>query len=81
MFSSGSPEERVPNDQPLRAIRALVAGVLKELSRQFDMLYSPTGRPSIAPEQWLRALLLRVLYTIRSERLLMEPLDYHLLLR
>jgi transposase len=55
--------------------------VLKELSRQFDTLYSHTGRPSIAPEQLLRALLLQVLYTIRSERLLMEQLDYHLLFR
>jgi transposase len=79
MFSYLSPEERVPKDHPLRTIRALVAGVLKELSRQFDTLYSYTGRPSIAPEKLLRALLLQVLYTIRSERLLMEQLDYNLL--
>ena len=81
MFSYLSPEDRVPRDHPLRAIRALVDGVLKELSRQFDTLYSHTGRPSIAPEKLLRALLLQVLYTIRSERLLMEQLDYNLLFR
>jgi transposase len=81
MFSYLSPEERVPKDHPLRPIRALVDGVLKELSRQFDTLYSHTGRPSIAPEKLLRALLLQVLYTIRSERLLMEQLDDNLLFR
>jgi transposase len=74
-------EERVPKDHPLSAIRALADAVLKELSRQFDTLYSHTGRPSIAPQKWLRALLLQVLYTIRSERLLMEQLDYALLFR
>ena len=81
MFSYLSPEERVPKDHPLRTIRALVNGVLKELSRQFDTLYSHTGRPSIAPEKLLRALLLQILYSIRSERLLMEQLDYNLLFR
>jgi transposase len=81
MFSYLSPEERVPKDHPLRAIRALVDRVLKELSGQFATLYSHTGRPSIAPEKLLRALLLQVLYTIRSERLLMEQLDYNLLFR
>jgi transposase len=81
MFSYLSPEERVPKDHPLRSMRALVDGVLKELSRQFDALYSHTGRPSIAPEKLLRALLLQVLYTIRSERLLMEQLAYNLLFR
>jgi transposase len=81
MFSYISPEERVPQDHPLRTIRTLVDAVLKELSPQFDRLYSPTGRPSIAPEKLLRALLLQVLYTIRSERLLMEQLDYNLLFR
>jgi transposase len=81
MFSYISPEERVPQAHPLRAIRMLVDAVLKELSPQFDRLYSQTGRPSIAPEKWLRALLLQVLYTIRSERLLMEQLDYNLLFR
>jgi transposase len=81
MFSNISLEERVPLEHPLRAIRALVDGVLKELSPQFAQLYSHTGRPSIAPEQWLRALLLHVLYTVRSERLLIEQLDYNLLFR
>ena len=81
MFSYLSPEERVPKEHPLRTIRVLVDGVLKELSRQFDTLYSHTGRPSIAPEKLLRALLLQVLYTIRSERLLMEQLDDNLLFR
>jgi transposase len=81
MFSYLSPEERVPLEHPLRAIRALVDVVLKELSPQFAQLYSYTGRPSIAPEKLLRALLLQVLYTVRSERLLMEQLDDNLLFR
>jgi transposase len=81
IFSSIAPEDRVPQDHPLRAIRMLVEAVLKELSPQFDRLYSHTGRPSMAPEQLLRALLLQVLYTVRSERLLMEQLDYNLLFR
>jgi transposase len=81
IFSYISPEERVPQDHPLRRIRMMVDAVLKELSPQFDTLYSHTGRPSIAPEQLLRALLLQVLYTVRSERLLMEQLDYNLLFR
>jgi transposase len=80
-FSYRSPEERVPQDHPLRAIRAMVDTVLTELSPQFAPLYSHTGRPSIAPETLLRALLLQVLYTIRSERLLIEQLAYHLLFR
>ena len=81
IFSYISPEERVPQEHPLRAIRAMVDAVLKELSPQFELLYSHTGRPSIAPEKLLRALLLQVLYTVRSERLLMEQLDYNLLFR
>jgi transposase len=81
MFSYLSPEERIPPDHPLRAIRVMVDLVLKELSPQFARLYSHTGRPSIAPEKLLRALLLQVLYTVRSERLLMEQLDYNLLFR
>jgi transposase len=81
IFSYLSPEERVPPDHPLRTIRVLVDAVLKELSPRFARLYSYTGRPSIAPEKLLRALLLQVLYTIRSERLLMEQLDYNLLFR
>jgi transposase len=81
MFSYISPEERVPQEPPLRLVRAMVDAVFKELSPQFDRLYSATGRPSIAPERLLRALLLQVLYTIRSERLLMEQLNYNLLFR
>ena len=81
MFSDISPEERVPQEHPLRAIRVMVEGVLNALSPQFDLLYAHTGRPSIAPEHLLRALLLQVLYTVRSERLLMEQLDYNLLFR
>jgi len=81
MFSYISPEARVPHDHPLRAIRAMVEAVLKELSPQLDRLYAQSGRPSIAPEKLLRALLLQVLYTVRSERLLMEQLDYNLLFR
>jgi transposase len=81
MFSYLSPEERVPKEHPLRTIRVLVDGVLNELSRQFYTLYSHTGRPSIAPGKLRRELLLQVLYTIRSERLLMEQLNYNLLFR
>jgi transposase len=81
IFSYISPEERVPQEHPLRTIRMMVDAVLKELSPQFDRRYSSTGRPSIAPEKLLRALLLQVLYTVRSERLLMEQLDYNLLFR
>ena len=81
MFSYLSPEQRVPADHPLRAIRAMVDEVLRQLSPQFDRLYAKIGRPSIAPEQLLRALLLQVLYSVRSERLLMEQLDYNLLFR
>jgi transposase len=81
MFSYISPEQRVPQDHPLRRLRPKVDAVLKNLSRRFDQLYAPGGRPSIAPEKLLRALLLQVLYTVRSERLLMEQLDYNLLFR
>ncbi len=81
MFSVISPEQRVPADHPLRTIRSLVDRVLRELSPHFDTLYARIGRPSIPPEKLLRALLLQVLYTIRSERLLMEQLDYNLLFR
>jgi transposase len=81
MFSYISPEERVPEGHPLRTIRVMVDRVLKELSPKLALLYSYTGRPSIAPGKLLRALLLQVLYTIRSERLLMEQLDYNLLFR
>jgi len=81
MFSYVSPEQRVPADHPLRPIRRMVDEVLKGLSRRFDKLYSSTGRPSVAPEKLLRTLLLQVLYTVRSERLLLEQLDYNLLFR
>src|SRR5436309_106625 len=81
MFSYLSPEERVPERHPLRAIRRMTDEVLKELSTKFNELYSATGRPSIAPEKLLRALLLQILYTVRSERLLMEQLEYNLLFR
>jgi transposase len=74
-------ERRIPTDHPLRRMRPMVDAVLQELSPQFDALYARVGRPSIAPEKLLRALLLQVLYTIRSERLLMEQLDYNLLFR
>jgi transposase len=81
MFSYLSPEKRVPRDHPLRPLRGMVDRALEELSPRFDALYARTGRPSIAPERLLRALLLQVLYTVRSERQLMEQLDYNLLFR
>ena len=81
MFSYLSPEARVRPDHPLRAIRRLTDDVFKRLSPRFARLYSDMGRPSIPPEQLLRALLLQSLYTIRSERLLMEEIDYSILFR
>ncbi len=81
MFSYISPEERVPAAHPLRPIRQSVDTALTALSPKLEQLYARTGRPSIAPEKLLRALLLQVLYRIRSERLLMEQLDYNLLFR
>jgi transposase len=81
MFSYVSPEARVPPDHPLRVIRSMVDAALIELSPRLDGLYARVGRPSIAPEKLLRALLLQVLYSVRSERLLMEQLDYNLLFR
>src|SRR6059058_5553318 len=81
MFSYVSPEERVPERDPLRAIRRMTDEVLQGLSAKFNELYSASGRPSIAPEKLLRALLLQILYTVRSERLLMEQLQYNLLFR
>jgi transposase len=81
VFSYVSLEQRVPADHPLRAIRKMVDEGLKELSPKLERLYSSTGRPSIAPEKLLRALLLQALYGKRSERLLMEELDYSLLFR
>lgn len=81
LFSYISPEQRVPEDHPLRPIRKMVDKALKQMHSRFNNQYSKTGRPSIPPEQLLRALLLQVFYTIRSERLLMEQLDYNLLFR
>ncbi len=81
MFSYVTPEARVRPDHPLRPIRRMTDAALARLSRRFDRLYSTTGRPSIPPEQLLRALLLQMLYSIRSERLLMEELDYSVLYR
>jgi len=80
-FSYISLEQRVPKDHPLRAMRTLVNKTLKELSPMFSKLYSHTGRPSIPPEILLRATLLQILYSIRSERLLVEHIDYNILFR
>src|SRR4030095_7757618 len=81
MFSYVSLEERVPQDHPLRAIRRITDRALDRMSTQFDTLYVKVGRPSIPPEKLLRALLLQALYTIRSERQLIEQIEYNLLLR
>jgi transposase len=81
MFSYVSLEERVPADHPLRAIRRITDRALERLSPKFGTLYINFGRPSIAPERLLRALLLQAIYTIRSERQLMEQLEYNLLFR
>jgi transposase len=81
MFSYVSPEQRVPPDHPLRAIRRLADEALRDMSRDFDGLYASVGRPSVPPERLLRAQLLQVFYSIRSERLLMEQLDYNILFR
>jgi transposase len=81
LFSYVAPEHRVPANHPLRPIRTMANQALKKLSPRFTKLYAASGRPSIAPEKLLRALLLQVLYSVRSERLLMEQLDYNLLFR
>src|SRR5271170_5596397 len=81
MFSYLSPETRVRKDHPLRTIRVMVDEILAQLSRRFDSMYASAGRPSIPPEKLLRAQLLQMLYSIRSERLLMEELDYSVLYR
>ena len=81
MFSYISPEKRVPADHPLRPIRKMVDEILKEMSPQFAKLYSEVGRPSIAPERLFRSLLLQIFYSVRSERLLIEQLQYNLLFR
>ena len=81
VFSYISPEQRVPHDHPLRPLRVMTDEALRELQPRFNKLYAKTGRPSIAPEKLLRALLPQALYSVRSERLLMEQLDYNLLFR
>jgi len=80
-FSYVSLEQRIPADHPLRPIRELVDEALRSLSPAFNRLYARDGRPSIPPERLLRALLLQAFYTVRSERLLMQQLDYNLLFR
>ena len=81
MFSYLSPETRVRKDHPLRGIRTMLDEVLRELSPQFNRMYASEGRPSIAPEKLLRAQVLQMLYSIRSERLLIEEIDYSILFR
>jgi transposase len=81
VFSYLSPEQRVPQDHPLRPLRAMTDEAMQQLQPRFNKLYAKIGRPSIAPEKLLRALLLQALYSVRSERLLMEQLDYNLLFR
>lgn len=81
LFSYVDLEDRVRRDHPLRAIRQIVNDALVLLEREFASLYSPIGRPSIAPDKLLRAMLLQAFYSIRSERLLMERLEYDLLFR
>src|SRR5437016_13116652 len=81
MFSYLSPEKRVPASHPLRPIRLLLDRVLLRLNTRFEQMYATTGRPSIAPEKLLRALMLQILYSVRSERMLMEQLAYNLLFR
>lgn len=81
LFSYISQEDRIPQDHPLRKVREIVNPMLAEMSRRFDKLYADCGRPSIPPEQLLKALLVQIFYSIRSERLLMEELNYNLLFR
>jgi transposase len=81
VFSYLSPEQRVRQDHPLRPIRRMVDEILKQLSPQFSRMYAKVGRPSIPPEQLLRAQLLQMFYSVRSERLLMEEIDYNILFR
>jgi transposase len=81
MFSYVSPEQRVPPDHPLRPVREMGDTILQEMSPRFARLYADVGRPSIAPERLLRALLLQIFYSVRSERLLLEQLNYNLLFR
>ena len=81
MFSYLSQEDRIPQNHPLRKLRVMIDPLLKKMSPRFNKMYADVGRPSIPPEYLLRASLVQILYTIRSERLLMEELDYNLLFR
>src|SRR3989449_11228656 len=81
MFSYVSPEKRVPADHPLRPIRAMVDGILKDMSPQFAKRYADVGRRSIAPERLLRVVSLQVFYSVRTERVVLESLQYNLLFR
>ena len=81
MLSLVTPDKRVPADHPLRRIKALADQALAALSPTFDQMYSAVGRPSIPPERLLKATLLMAFYSVRSERLLCEQLDYNLLFR
>jgi transposase len=81
MYSYLSPEQRVRENHPLRKIRAMADEALKNMSRRFGEMYAKTGRPSIPPEKLLRAQLIQMLYSVRSERLLMEEIDYSMLYR
>jgi transposase len=81
LFSYVSQEDRIPRNHPMRKLRELIDPILQKMSPQFEKMYADTGRPSIPPEYLLRASLVQILYTIRSERLLMEELDYNLLFR
>jgi transposase len=81
LFSYVDLEERIPARHPLRKIRSVVNDALRSLDADFDRLYAEEGRPSIAPERLIRASLLQILYSIRSERQLMEQMDYNLLFR
>jgi transposase len=81
MFSYLSPEQRVRQDHPLRAVRAMTDEILEAMSPLFDAMYAERGRPSIAPEKLLRAQVLQMLYSVRSERPLMEEIDYSILFR
>jgi transposase len=81
MYSYVSPEQRVRENHPLRKIRAMADAALKNMSERFDQMYAKTGRPSIPPEKLLRAQLIQMLYSVCSERLLMEEIDYSMLFR
>ena len=81
MFSYVSQESRIPQDHPMRLLREIIDPIMEKLSPQFNAIYADAGRPSIPPEYLLRAMIVQILYTIRSERLLMEQLNYNLLFR